>query len=51
MNATAAKKKRNIEEIANIVKVSVNVSVPQALPYLSLKLKPARVALESLPQD
>ena len=44
-----------MEGTANIVIMSVNVAVPQALPSSSLKLapklKPARVALESLPQD
>ena len=50
-NAITATTKRRIERISNIFKVSVSVAVPHALPYLSLKLEPARVALELLPQD
>ena len=39
-----------MEGTANIVSTRVNVAVPHALTSSSLKLKPARFALESLPQ-
>ena len=55
MNATTETRKRQTEGTANIVSTSVNVDVQHALPSSSLKLapktEPARVALESLPQD
>ena len=55
MNATAATRKRRTDGTPNIFKTSVNVAVPNVLPSLSmkfaLKLKPARVAIELLPQD
>ena len=55
MNATVATRKRRTDGTPNIVNTSVNVAVPHAFPSSSLKiapkLKPARVALESLPQD
>ena len=55
MNVTEATRKRQTEGIANIFKASVNVTVLHTLPSSSMKLapklKPARIVLESLPQD
>ena len=55
MDATTKTRKRRMERIANIAKASVNVAFPHSFPSSILKLapelEPARVALESLPQD
>ena len=55
MNATTETRKIRTERTANIFITSVNVAIPHALPYssqkITLKLEPARVALESLLQD
>ena len=54
MNTTTATRKRRTEETANIVSMSINITVPHTLPSSSLKLawklEPAQVALESLPR-
>ena len=55
MNATAETRRRRMEEIAKIVKASVNVAFSHSLQSSSLKLasklEPSRILLESLPQD
>ena len=54
-NATTATREKRTDGTANIISTSFNVAVPHALLSsnlkLALKLGPARVTLDSLPQD